>query len=43
MQNADKMHQNNSGFNAYFYSQNLDALKRARMPDYSQASDATTI
>ncbi len=36
MKDSDRMNTNSAGYNAYFFANNMSALKNARMPNYSQ-------
>ncbi len=35
MKDSDRMNTNSAGYNAYFFANNMSALKNARMPNYS--------
>ena len=39
MKDSDKMHENRAGYNAYFLKSNLNALSKARMPNYNPPSE----
>ena len=39
MKQADGLSQNTAGYNGYFLETNLNALKKAKMPNYSKPGE----